>query len=552
MIQFRKHKKVFMLVAFLVVVSIVVILMIFIKVQGPVSEVEQAKRNLSYQGFDIPVTHLCTQSGKRCNPPAGAHPCCVDHLAQMLDDLTSQMGPKIFIHRGTLLAWRRYHGNHMIPHDDDLDVGMLAKHEKDLIAAIPALEKLKYIVQLKEGHEKINGTDLSSNDRAEIEYPPYRYYVIRYSDKNDLHLDITVLASSQMIDGTPVLVDGPQIWADKVPTMSMYNVKKYKMWIYPTDMILPLESIKYLDVVTYKPNKVDSLLEYIYGPTFMTPDGFNTDDPVSRLIKTLDKDKYNNDDIGMGPIFIVNLDGDIERLHHLLTQCKEEEIYATRAGNCCDRTLTDLENKRFEYNKYFRSDLGEGQKKCFLSHEMCWKEIAEQTKPCMVVEDDVAFPINVKRILNRIITDLNKVIKENIVPKATVVRLGIGSFNYISRLGLTCLATSSFATGAWAYIVTPEAAKALLSVSKQDKLQWPADHFFNVPIIKNINETIMWETRLPPEDQYMFLDIAHDVFEPIRYRYVLNNDKTRKQVIQELSTELGSSRSSQISLLPLY
>ena len=36
---------------------------------------------------------------------------------------------KIFILFGTLLAYKRYDGKHMIPHDDDLDTGILAEHE---------------------------------------------------------------------------------------------------------------------------------------------------------------------------------------------------------------------------------------------------------------------------------------------------------------------------------------------------------------------------------------------------------------------------------------
>ena len=41
-------------------------------------------------------------------------------------------------------------------------------------------------------------------------------------------------------------------------------------------------------------------------------------EPVGRLINNIEGD---NKDIGIGPILIINLDKDVERLHHLLTQC---------------------------------------------------------------------------------------------------------------------------------------------------------------------------------------------------------------------------------------
>ncbi|HIB78264.1 MAG TPA: hypothetical protein EYO58_11795, partial [Flavobacteriales bacterium] len=400
------------------------------KVISPMTFVEAKK---IYNDDKISLTSLCKKTTSRCEKPAGIHPCCVDHLTVMLEKLSQILGSKLFILFGTALAWKRYNGKHMIPHDDDLDTGILAEHEYLLEKAKPLLEKEGFVLTLNEGDENGEGDDpsRSSDNSSKIKYPPYRYYDMTYSKLNSLHVDIALLTPSHLIDNTPVLIDAPQKWADTVSKMSIEEVKKYKTWIIPRDLILPVKSTVYLDVKTYRPNNIDKYLEYTYGKNYIVP--YNRDKnvgsiiPVGRLIKTIPC--TSNSYIGLAPILIINLDVDVERLHHLLVQCKDEKLYAYKKGNCCSDVLSKETESRFCFNeKIYPVVLVPGEKKCFLSHEMCWKAAAIHVLPSLIVEDDISFPFGINRILKRITDDISYIINNGIAPKAVVVRLGLGGF----------------------------------------------------------------------------------------------------------------------------
>ena len=328
--------------------------------------------------------------------------------------------------------------------------------------------------------------------------------------------------------------------------MNIEEARKYKSWIFPRKLILPVKAAKYLGVDIYRPEKIEGYLEYVYGLDYMTPydrdnNGGNKE-PVNRLMRQMVKS--TNEDFGLAPILIVNLDNDKERLHHLFKQCEEEGLYAKKIGNCCERLLTDKENNRFTFNSYNKEYLRAEEKKCFLSHEMCWKEASKQILPSLIVEDDIALPFESKHILSCITRDLNHIIISGIAPAATTLRLGYTNNNkkYIQQLlGGTCLMPGLFNTGSWAYIVTPEAAKLLLNFSAMNALSWPVDHVINPPYERQ--STRNYETRIPPPDRYMFLEVCEEVFSPLKRRYNLGKDKYRHQIIQELSTDLNSSRS---------
>ena len=55
-----------------------------------------------------------------------------------------------------------------------------------------------------------------------------------------------------------------------------------------------------------------------------------------------------------------------------------------------------------------------------------------------------------------------------------------------------------------------------------------------------------YETEMPGIDIYMFLEIYEGAFSSLRKRYNLKTDKDRNQIVQELSTDLNSSRTSQV------
>jgi GR25 family glycosyltransferase involved in LPS biosynthesis len=260
-----------------------------------------------------------------------------------------------------------------------------------------------------------------------------------------------------------------------------------------------------------------------------------------------------NDYIGIGPILVINLDKDKERIHHLLSECKEENLYAVKTGNCCPGKLSEKTNSRFIYNNTKHSYgnyryLRDGEKKCFLSHEQCWKKAANQKLPSLIVEDDISFPYNISRILKQVVDDINHIIDSG-GPPAITVRLSscpskiTGKSGNFKQIGDTCLGTDDFGCGAWAYILTPAAARTLLKVSSMDKIMWPVDHFINPPGDRQSYKSC--ESRIPPQSEYMFLEAIPEVLKPINSRYKLKMDRKRSIIIQELSTDLQRSRSQE-------
>lgn len=515
----------------------------------------RSKNLLSYRGNSVSISSFCTQTTPRCARPAGSHSCCVDHLATMLEALTEQMGPKIFILFGTLLAWKRYSGQFMIPYDDDLDTGILDKDEAAFRRVIPALEAQGFIVKLKNYPNQGSGQDPGCKGQKgcrKIVYPPARYYCMTYSARNSLHVDIAILHPTTLIDGTRVLVDAPAEWTDTLRTQPISYIEQYTTWIFPRDTILPVQSTVYLNTRVYRPNNPEAFLEYNYGPDYLIPHdrdqwgggGGKYTTPVPRLQSVLSFS--DNSDVGLAPVLIVNLEKDKERLHHLLDQCHVENLYAKRRGTCCDGPLTEAQQRKFEVNPILSiGNLRPEQKKCFLSHEMCWEEAAVQSYPTLIVEDDVSFPIGFKYYLKQITTELDRLIATQTVPPATVVRLGMGKKDTLERFGTSCFATTkSLVTGAWAYIVTPEAAKILLSITAKGHLQWPVDHFFNIPSDRSMMRG--WRSgdkRIPGTDEYMFLELYYPAFKRIQHRYTLPIDNERHILVQELSRSMNESRS---------
>jgi GR25 family glycosyltransferase involved in LPS biosynthesis len=299
-------------------------------------------------------------------------------------------------------------------------------------------------------------------------------------------------------------------------------------------------------------NSVDERFEYIGGTGVdlnkLYTEGHNVD-----FINHISPENTYNDNIGIGPILIINLDKDKERLHHLLLECKEENLYAIKGGNCCGSEISPEENARFIYNDII-DGVGKGryllpgEKKCFLSHEQCWKKAVNQKLPTLIVEDDISFPYDISRILKQVVDDINHIIDSG-GPPAITVRLSscpskiTGKSGNFKQIGDTCLGTDDFGCGAWAYILTPAAARTLLKVSSMDKIMWPVDHFINPPGDRQSYKSC--ESRIPPQSEYMFLEAIPEVLKPINSRYKLKMDRKRSIIIQELSTDLQRSRSQE-------
>ena len=451
----------------------------------------------------------------------------------------------------------------MIPHDDDVDTAILAKDEPLFRSFIPMLEEQGFVVTLHEVPDQGSGEDVGCKGKPGcqvLKYPPARYYSMTYSSTNTVHLDVAVLCSYTLSDGTDILVDAPPGWVD---TLEEEEVQRYTMWVSNANKVLPPVPCTYLGVRTYCPRNIHAYLVSKYGPDYLTP--HNRDNhmasprPVDLLINHIQPSHHVNASIGIAPVLIINHPRDVERLHHLLEQCEEEQLYASRLNQYCQGASLEQES-RFVRNTTHPDlvNLSGSQKACFLSHEECWKIAARDTLPTLVLEDDCSLPFKCADYVQRITRELAELINQHHVPPSTVVRLGMGEPNV--RIGIdgeddtlvqfrdTCFATTDrLVTGAWAYIVTPAAARTLLHVSSQNNLQWPSDHFFNVPTNRESlrsKDHRSGEHRLPGPQEYMFLELWYPAFKDLRQRYTLGVDSHRHVFIQELSTELLDSRSS--------
>ena len=495
------------------------------------------------------ITKLCRHDTERCAAPVGSHPCCVEHLAQIVAAVTRLLGRKAFIVCGTLLAFRRYDGKHMIPFDDDADMAILAEHEPDFVRAIPILKEKGYVVTLNDLEDQGSGLDPSrtaedAHQTQHMKYPPCRYYDIRYSATNSVHVDIALLCTTTLKDGSRLLVDAPQWWADTLKDQGQAAADKYKTWVWPEKYILPVHDAVHLGQNVFVPHDVDGFLTHEYGKSFLVPydrgGGDSAIKPVGHLMRELPPS--SNAGSGLGPIYIVNLETDPERRHHLLKQLEEEQLYATVGGECGVLASGDL--SRFTLNGKWNRDLGPNEKKCFLSHEACWEKIAHAQSPGLILEDDASLPYGFSAILKRITTELSDFLENPVRRGAGVcVRLGRGSTAILKPAGTSvggCLAFGGFETGSWAYILTPRAAQMLIEVSSKGALSWPVDHFATPPPLPR--DPHKGEDRLP--DDYILLEVDSSLMQPLKFRYSLPSDGGRNLIVQELSTDMKNSRSS--------
>lgn len=319
-------------------------------------------------------------------------------------------------------------------------------------------------------------------------------------------------------------------------------------------ILLMLILIIYLSILIFNNNNnnnKNSITSLIYYGNDIPLDKLfnnNNNSIKENFISKIDNNYNNNNiNIGIAPIRIINLDKHKERLHHLLKQFEEEKLYCIKNNTCCNFILPEHLNNRFKYNKYTKRSLTPGEKKCFLSHELCLIEASKQKLPTLILEDDASLPFNFNIILERIINDLKYYINK-VGVKAITIRLGrtVDKNTYIKQIDDTCLAESSFGSGAWAYIVTPEAASLLVKFTKNNYLYWPFDNFFNTPFNRQLSHN--YDERIPNKDKYIFLDLNINSFNNLKFRYKLNNtDSTRNQVVQELSTELNISSSNSLN-----
>ena len=61
---------------------------------------------------------------------------------------------------------------------------------------------------------------------------------MKYSKKNNLHLDIALLNKLQLKTGERFLVDAPKKWIDGIRNMEKNEIMKYKTWIFPENYVM--------------------------------------------------------------------------------------------------------------------------------------------------------------------------------------------------------------------------------------------------------------------------------------------------------------------------
>lgn len=167
-------------------------------------------------------------------------------------------------------------------------------------------------------------------------------------------------------------------------------------------------------------------------------------------------------------IFFVALDTEYDRIKFMeswLATCGLEyqrvsgvEVSDSLIPGCYDR---EKRLARFGY------DLRPSEIGCFLAHKSCWKSVAQNEKLALILESDI-IPSDVEQF-PRILAEL-----QSLVNSFDLLRLhGIFERNeIISRTVVECGSGRKIAQplgdpmGAGAYLITPSAAKHLLSLSE--------------------------------------------------------------------------------------
>ena len=497
------------------------------------NDIEMFPDKFSWQYGETPLHLMCTHLSTRCFQPAGSRICCSNHLLEIGVALDRILKHQIFLIYDTVLGAIR--DKSIIQDDENFNMAIIASDEHLLEAVLPQLSELGYVTNI---------TNVKESFWKKIRYPPSRRYTVTYSRRNSVHVIISIL-SQTTLDGLPILVDS----------------KRPQRFIYESD-VLPLRRVIFMNYEFNVPGKTIEYLNHTYNewenrkprnmpyirlPTFRTISSI----PPPRKDSVLEISAY-----------IINMNRDVERLHHCIGQFDEELIHAKKIVNCC--TSNDINhrwlsfadvNEQGEYlkNEYLkqRSKLTLAQKNCCVSHALCWEQAEKELNPVLIVEDDISLPYNFKKILTDLLTELKKGQEGGFIPSAAVIRLSNNNRSKMEGLVVfpdgKYLQHFPFSSGAYVYLITPAAAKILVNMTKEEPLTIPLDHVFSIPHQSSgkYNRSIHQDKYLPDyldNREYMFMEA---VYPNIQYRYKLYTDKKRPyQIVQELSTSMSKSRTS--------
>ena len=490
---------------------------------------------------EIPLQLMCTHNSKKCPKPAGSHICCRTHLREMIAALGDIMESRLFMTNETVLS--------AISCGDmalDADVITLAVTEEDEPFLKQALDRLNSL-----GHETELARErirYNTQNNHVIIHPPRRYYTVKYDNKNLVSIEISVL-SRVALDGVPVLVDFPNDWALQLQHMPPDERELYKGWfVYESDVIPP-RKVTFMNSSFHAPANPTNYLNHLYGKGW----GNDIICPVVTYLRKTSSVPYSPHKV---KAYIINMDRDIERLHHCLGQFDEEGIHAVKVENCC---APDNINHRWLRFSSASSDnrtrdllewkLSNAEKNVCMSHVLCWEKAMGESTPVIIVEDDVSLPYDFRDVLSSLLQELEQGQKDGVIPSAAVIRLGYTSNKPLASTVLEngrYLYHGPFSAGAWAYILTPAAAEILVTMTHDEPIIHPLDHIFNIPHPSSgdANRKIYKHSYDPhylDQRDYMFMEATYP---NLRFRYEMYNDKYRvNQIVQEISTAISASRS---------
>lgn len=161
-------------------------------------------------------------------------------------------------------------------------------------------------------------------------------------------------------------------------------------------------------------------------------------------------------------IYCINLNRSVERRKFQLSQAKRLNIDlifvdATDYRNIDEKELLQAAN---HWTRPINGkDIG-----CFQSHKNCWKIIAQNNEPAMIIEDDIIFSIELKKILHAIANTpfpKNRVYDLEYVPHRHT--LAVDPCWQVQDITATRIYVNK--SGAGCYVLTPYVAEQLLNLA---------------------------------------------------------------------------------------